>query len=74
MESIPRPSLTSGSEYNNESIHSEESKLRLKDAVVYYEQLLIENDLVTLESSPSISEEAMLIGEEIYHSTVEMLG
>lgn len=73
MESIPGPSLTSGSERNNESIHSEKSKLRLKDAVAYYKQLLMENDLVTQESSPSISEEAMQIGEEIYHSMVEML-
>lgn len=47
---------------------SEISKLQLKDAVVYYEHLLAINDLVALESSPKMSQEAMQLGEDIYNS------
>jgi len=56
-------STSSGND--NNSIYSKELKLILKAAkVVYFEQLLVRNDLVLLESFPTISE-VMRIGEEI---------
>ncbi|XP_023228981.1 uncharacterized protein LOC111629327 [Centruroides sculpturatus] len=60
-------------EISQDSLYSEMSKLRLKDAVIYYESLLAENNLITSESSTSISREAMLMGEEIYERTMDML-
>ncbi|RLU18062.1 hypothetical protein DMN91_010305 [Ooceraea biroi] len=74
MESVPGSSRMPDSEVDDNSLHSDVAKKRLKDAVVYFEQLLLENDFVATESSSSISEEAMLIGEELYHGAVEMLG
>lgn len=74
MESVPGSSTTPDSEMDDNSLHSDVAKTRLKDAVVYFEQLLLESDLVATESSSSISQEAMLIGEELYHGAVEMLG
>ncbi|XP_071574627.1 uncharacterized protein [Temnothorax nylanderi] len=74
MESVPGLSTTPDSKVYDNSLHSDVAKTRLKDAVVYFEQLLLENDLVATESSSSISQEAMLIGEELYHGAVEMLG
>ncbi|GBN14953.1 hypothetical protein AVEN_267166-1 [Araneus ventricosus] len=52
-----------------ESLCSEVSKLRLKDAVIYYQGLLAQNNLISSESSASISHEAMLMGEEIFQNT-----
>ncbi|GBL78288.1 hypothetical protein AVEN_42829-1 [Araneus ventricosus] len=54
-----------------ESLYSEVSKLRLKDAVVYYQGLLAQNNLISSESSASISHEATLMGEEIFQNTLE---
>ncbi|GBN27236.1 hypothetical protein AVEN_210728-1 [Araneus ventricosus] len=51
-----------------ESLYSEVSKLRLKDAVIYYQSLLAQNNLISSEFSASISHEAMLMGEEIFQS------
>ncbi|GBN26448.1 hypothetical protein AVEN_71060-1 [Araneus ventricosus] len=56
-----------------ESLYSEESKLRLKDAVIYYQGLLAQNNLISSESSASISHEAMLTGEEIFQNTLAIL-
>lgn len=72
-EEIPGPSRVE-EKIPEDSMHSEMSKLRLKDAVVYYEGLLAENNLIASESSATISHEAMLIGKEIYENTLEMLG
>ena len=70
---LPGPSRT-GDEVEDESLHSDLSKLRLEYAVLYSEKLLFENDLVAPESSTVITEEAMLMGEELCHNCVEMLG
>ncbi|GBO28495.1 hypothetical protein AVEN_24348-1 [Araneus ventricosus] len=56
-----------------ESLYSEVSKLRLKDAVIYYQGLLVQNNLISSESSASISHEAMLMGEEIFQITWAIL-
>ncbi|GBN35976.1 hypothetical protein AVEN_22431-1 [Araneus ventricosus] len=56
-----------------ESLYSEVSKLRLKDAVIYYQGLLAQNNLISSESSASISHEAMLMGEEIFQNTLDIL-
>ncbi|GBN20145.1 SCAN domain-containing protein 3 [Araneus ventricosus] len=56
-----------------ESLYSEVSKLRLKDAVIYYQGLLAQNNLISSESSASISHEAMLMGEEIFQNTLAIL-
>jgi len=71
MESVP--SSSSSNECDSTSIHSDESKLLLKDAIVYLEQLLLENDFVAQESSGTLSHKAIQIGEEMYASIVEML-
>ncbi|GBM58379.1 hypothetical protein AVEN_185484-1 [Araneus ventricosus] len=51
-----------------ESLYSEVSKLRLKDSVIYYQGLLAQNNLISSESSASISHEAMLMGEVLQNS------
>ncbi|GBN58846.1 hypothetical protein AVEN_135518-1 [Araneus ventricosus] len=56
-----------------ESLYSEVSKLRLKDAVIYYQGLLAQNNLISSESSASISHEAMLMGEEIFQNTLAIM-
>lgn len=45
-------------------------KLQLKDAVIYYEQFLVQNDLVAPESFAVITQEAILLGDEIYHRMI----
>ncbi|GBL84584.1 hypothetical protein AVEN_149088-1 [Araneus ventricosus] len=56
-----------------ESLYSEVSKLRLKDAVFYYQGLLAQNNLISSESSASISHEAMLMGEKNFQHPLDML-
>ncbi|GBN40895.1 hypothetical protein AVEN_90562-1 [Araneus ventricosus] len=56
-----------------ESLYSEVSKLRLKDAVICYQGLLAQNNLFSSESSASISHEAMLMAEEIFQNTLAIL-
>ncbi|RLU18064.1 hypothetical protein DMN91_010307 [Ooceraea biroi] len=73
MESVPGSSRMPDSEVDDNSLHSDVAKKKIKDAVVYFEQLLLENDFVD-GIVFFISEEAMLIGEELYHGAVEMLG
>ncbi|GBN61938.1 hypothetical protein AVEN_186336-1 [Araneus ventricosus] len=53
--------------------YSEVSKLRSKDAVIYYQGLLAQNNLISSESSASISHEAMWMGEEIFQNTLVIL-
>ncbi|XP_025832862.1 uncharacterized protein LOC108734939 [Agrilus planipennis] len=60
-------------EIPDSSLHSDFSKQRLKDGVVYYENLLLENDLIMESSSDTLSEDAMLIGRELYNSTLDVL-
>ncbi|GBN44124.1 hypothetical protein AVEN_257495-1 [Araneus ventricosus] len=56
-----------------ESLYSEVSQLSLKDAVIYYQGLLAQNNLISSESSASICHEAMLMGEEIFQNTLAIL-
>ena len=58
---------------SEENVRSDVAKLQLKDAVVYYEQLLVQDDMIALHASAVINNEAILMGEEIYHRTIEML-
>ena len=53
MESVPG---SSSEQSDINSLYSDASKLRLKDAIIYLEQLLLENDLVPRESSGTIYE------------------
>ncbi|GBL75668.1 hypothetical protein AVEN_154980-1 [Araneus ventricosus] len=56
-----------------ESLYSKVSQLRLKDAVIYYQGLLTQNNLISSDPSASISNEAMLMGEEIFQNTLAIL-
>lgn len=69
------PSLSGIEEVVHEpsSIYSEISKSRLKDAVTYYISLLLENNFIASEASRKIEREAMLMGEELYERTLQML-
>jgi hypothetical protein len=71
-ESDPGPSHESDV-IEEDSIHSEVSKQQLKDALVYFESLLRNSNLITAEPSSSINEEAMVIGEEMFQNTLQML-
>lgn len=55
------------------SLHSDLWKQLLKDGVVYYENLLLENDLIAKKSSDTLSEDAMLLGRELYNTTLDVL-
>lgn len=63
-----------GEEIPEESMYSDKSKSRLKDAVVYYEELLTENNLIASTPSEEISHDAMLLAGELYNNTLELLG
>lgn len=52
---------------------SEQSKQLLRDAVVYFEYRLAEEGLIAATPSSTVSHEALLIGDKIFASTVEML-
>ncbi|KAF8793895.1 TATA-binding protein-associated factor 172 like protein [Argiope bruennichi] len=60
------PELWDTSQYENDEV----SKLRLKDAIVYYQGLLAKNNLI---ASESISGEAISLGEEIYQNTLDRI-
>lgn len=63
-----------GSSADNEVLLDEEfTKLQLKGAVVYMDKLLEENNWITPEPPTTISYESMLIGEEMYHNTVQLI-
>lgn len=51
----------------------EVDKFRLKDALVYYEHLLSQDGLIAEKSSAVISEESMLLAEDLYKYTIEIL-
>ena len=61
-------------EIARESPYSDASKLKLKNALVYFERLLADENLIAPESSNTISRESVLIGEELYRNTVDLLG
>ena len=66
-------SAVSGDTIPASSLCSDKSKQLSKNAVTYYEGLLLENNLITSNSSPVISEDAMIIGEELYDMPLEIL-
>ncbi|KAK2575342.1 hypothetical protein KPH14_009737 [Odynerus spinipes] len=74
MEVTPNSSTTSDDECHADSMHNAVAKRQLKDAFVYCDSLLQEADIIDIESSATISADAMAIGEELYQSTVKMLG
>ncbi|KAK2575623.1 hypothetical protein KPH14_011886 [Odynerus spinipes] len=74
MEVTPNSSTTADDECHEDSMHNAVAKHLLKDVFVYCDSLLQEADLIDTESSATISADAMAIGEELYQSTVEMLG
>ncbi|GFW40918.1 HTH CENPB-type domain-containing protein [Trichonephila clavipes] len=51
----------------------EEAKIQLKTALVYCEQLLLENNKIATEPSAVIKEEHMKIGEKLYSTIMETL-
>ncbi|GBM32169.1 hypothetical protein AVEN_136721-1 [Araneus ventricosus] len=62
--------------YNTASVSEVEdgtTQESLKDAVIYYQGLLAQNNLISSESSASISHEAMLTGEENFQNTLAIL-
>ena len=69
---LPGPSVSEDT-IPESSLYSDTSKLLLKNAVVYYEGLLYENNLIASESSPIIPEDAISIGEVLYNTTLEIL-
>lgn len=71
-ESDPGPSHESDV-IEEDSIHSEVSKQQLKDALVYLESLLRNRNLIAAEPSSSMNEKAMLIEEEMFENTLQML-
>lgn len=56
-----------------DSLHSYASKLKLKNAIVYLEGLLAENNLIASESSGIIDRESILIGQKLYENTLDLL-
>jgi len=49
MENLPGPSQTVEDECDVNLLYSDKSKLRLKDAIIHMEQLLLESNLVGQE-------------------------
>lgn len=49
------------------------SKTKLRDAVVYYEQMLTESGLIEEKPSAIISEESILLAEDLFQYTLQML-
>ncbi|XP_046753391.1 uncharacterized protein LOC124416409 [Diprion similis] len=70
--SDPGPSHESD-QIEEDSIHREVLKQQLKDALVYFESLLRNSNLIEAEPSSSLNEETMVIGEEMFQNTLEML-
>lgn len=60
-------------EIPDSSVHSDISKQLLKDGVIYYESLLVENNLIAKTSSNTLSEDAILLGQELYDKTWDIL-
>lgn len=56
-----------------ESLHSEESKLRLKNALIVLQKLLLKNHIIASKASPIIPHDAHLIGQEIFENIIHKL-
>ncbi|XP_046411535.1 uncharacterized protein LOC124175377 [Neodiprion fabricii] len=61
------------SELDADSCSSQESKERLRTALVYCEQLLFKNNYITTHHSAEIKDEHIQIGEKIYSKILEVL-
>ena len=48
-------------------------QITIEGALVYYEHLLSQDGLITEKSSAIISEESMLLAEDLYKYTLEIL-
>ncbi|GFY20562.1 HTH CENPB-type domain-containing protein [Trichonephila clavipes] len=70
---VPGPSKAEESNTDSNSQTSEEAKIQLKTALVYCEQLLLENNKIATEPSAVIEEEHMKIGEKLYSTIMETL-
>ncbi|GFV02773.1 HTH CENPB-type domain-containing protein [Trichonephila clavipes] len=70
---MPGPSKAEESDTDSNSQTSEEAKIQLKTALVYCEQLLLENNKIATEPSAVIKEEHMKIGEKLYSTIMETL-
>ncbi|GFX69085.1 HTH CENPB-type domain-containing protein [Trichonephila clavipes] len=70
---VPGPSKAEESDTDSNSQTSEEAKIQLKTALVYCEQLLLENNKIATEPSAVIKEEHMKIGEKLYGTIMETL-
>lgn len=68
----PGPS-TVQKEVVEENLCKDVKKLCLKNAIAYYEQLLAQDGLITEESSSTITEESMLLAEDLYQHTLQNL-
>ncbi|GFV43196.1 HTH CENPB-type domain-containing protein [Trichonephila clavipes] len=66
------PSKAEESDTDSNSQTSEEAKIQLKTALVYCEQLLLENNKIATEPSAVIKEH-MKIGEKLYSTIMETL-
>ncbi|XP_036144190.1 uncharacterized protein LOC118646035 [Monomorium pharaonis] len=56
-----------------QNLCEDNKKLNLKSAIIYYEQLLAQDGLITEESSSTITEESILLAEDLYHYTLQNL-
>lgn len=72
-ESCVVPGPSTAEEIEDDSLHSELSKARLKTALAYAEKLFLENNYITSEPCTAISGEHIEIGKEIYEATLEIL-
>ncbi|XP_046734590.1 uncharacterized protein LOC124404482 [Diprion similis] len=71
---VPEPSTAVvKSEIDTDSWSSQESKERLRTALVYCEQLLVKNNYITPHPLAEIKEDHIRLGEKIYSKILEVL-
>ncbi|XP_036139694.1 uncharacterized protein LOC118644689 [Monomorium pharaonis] len=68
----PGPSIEREKAFE-QNLCEDNKKLNLKNAIIYYEQLLAQDGLITEESSSTITEESILLAEDLYHHTLQNL-
>ncbi|XP_049769924.1 uncharacterized protein LOC126108656 [Schistocerca cancellata] len=74
MKVTPGLLRTADEKCHEYSVHSAVAKRQLKDVFIYCDTLLQEANIVDTEASATISADSMVIGEELYRATMEMLG
>lgn len=70
---VPGPSTAEDSVPDVEAQDIKDSKVLLKSAFLYCEQLLVENDQISTEPPTAIKQEHMEIGEKMYHSIRDVI-